>query len=83
MRNINITIDSATLNGMADNTAGKHREAIGCLCTWGLPKFPYVEIAHDGGNDMLAVYRAQEVGPAGFAMGAIWHELEGKYSFHS
>jgi hypothetical protein len=57
--------------------------ALGYLATWALSGYDQVSIYPDGNdNDLIAVYTSS-TGEHKFVMGAIWHEDEGRYSFHS
>lgn len=55
--------------------------AIGYLSSWNL-NYPVVNIYTDGTYDLIAVY-LKEDGERGYAIGAVWNELESRYGFHS
>lgn len=64
--------DSNVINGM-----------LGRLSVWALDSYPRVDIYRDGSKDFVAIYRDATNPQPRFTLGAVWHEHEGKYGFHS
>ena len=60
------------------------RNALGYLSLWNWSSFPHVDIVLMGGAgemELIASYRKEKGGPAGYAIGAVWHGDH--FGFHS
>jgi hypothetical protein len=65
-------------------TDAQIREAIGYLSLWNWSTYPIVSIllAGEAGNmELTAFYRKERGEPAGYVIGAVWHD--GHFGFHS
>ena len=93
----NITISAGHLNDgeedadrwqkMSEQCGGDEpiRKALGYLSLWNWSTYPFVNIVlmgdSEGEMELLASYRKEEGGEAGYTIGAVWHGND--FGFHS
>lgn len=81
-RKIEVLMNAADISRIAGTVGySQLQTAMGYLSMWNYT-FPAVRIMSQDKFDLLAVY-LKEDGETGYVIGAIWSEMDGKYSFHS
>ena len=88
MRTINHNYDADTLRELHTQCGSDEpiRDALGYLSLWGFESYPVVDLSilgKPGDMEILAYYRREAGGNAGFVMGAVWRTADQKFSFHS
>lgn len=95
MRNIQISAGSlndgeidadrwAQLHEQCGGSDAPIRSALGYLSLWNWSSYPVVDIClmgRAGEMELLAFYRKEPGGPAGYTIGAVWHDDH--FGFHS
>ena len=94
MRNVNISagyckadeVDADRWQQLNNQCGGDEpiRAALGYLTLWNWSSFPYVDIVlmgDEGSMELIASYRKEKDGPAGYTIGAVWHDDH--FGFHS
>ena len=75
-------IDS--FNNFKEETNGELVKAIGYLSTWNMSAYSHVKIYHDvKEKELIARYSLGGDHIVGYVIGAIWHDKEKRFSFHS
>lgn len=84
MRTVRLHFDSDHVAEQRDNHYEKFNAMIGRLAMWGSDSYDTVDIVQDREKgDLMAAYTNSTDQNSKYVIGAIWHEDDCHYSFHS